>query len=154
MAEDPSVKELGARLEHIKPAANTQARGQGGRRGGGGGWGGAWSWLHAIRMRAESNTLELAPTRTPSPTTLPYSPPPPPTHPYSWQVAAIKGLLGELRLGLRHINTEVVQAARTRDLEGSGSAHFRRVAWQCVGVLARGWMWGTERRGRASRVPL
>lgn len=29
-----------------------------------------------------------------------------------------------MRLGLRQINTEVVQAAKSRDVEGSGSRHF------------------------------
>ena len=40
------------------------------------------------------------------------------------QLAAIKGMIGEVRAGLRAINTEVVQAAKTRDHEGSGSRHF------------------------------
>lgn len=40
------------------------------------------------------------------------------------QLVAIKGLIGEVRLGLRQINTEVVQAAKSRDVEGSGSRHF------------------------------
>ncbi|EFN59313.1 hypothetical protein CHLNCDRAFT_137684 [Chlorella variabilis] len=39
-------------------------------------------------------------------------------------LAALKGLIGEVRLGLRQINTEVVQAAKSRDQEGSGSRHF------------------------------
>jgi hypothetical protein len=29
-----------------------------------------------------------------------------------------------VRLGLRQINTEVVQAAKSREVEGSGSRHF------------------------------
>jgi hypothetical protein len=36
----------------------------------------------------------------------------------------MKGMIGEVRLGLRQINTEVVQAAKSRDQEGSGSRHF------------------------------
>ncbi len=40
------------------------------------------------------------------------------------QLAALKGLIGEVRLGLRQINTEVVQAAKSREVEGSGSRHF------------------------------
>ncbi|KAL4437056.1 hypothetical protein ABPG75_004195 [Micractinium tetrahymenae] len=40
------------------------------------------------------------------------------------QLAAMKGMIGEVRLGLRQINTEVVQAAKSRDMEGSGSRHF------------------------------
>ncbi|PSC67234.1 formin 6 [Micractinium conductrix] len=40
------------------------------------------------------------------------------------QLAALKGLIGEVRLGLRQVNQEVVQAAKSRDVEGSGSRHF------------------------------
>ena len=50
-------------------------------------------------------------TRAPTPT-------PPP------QLSAIKGMIGEVRLGLRVVHNEVVAAAKTRDAEGSGSRHF------------------------------
>lgn len=48
------------------------------------------------------------------------------------QLAAIKGLIGEVRLGLRQINTEVVQVrsrSRGRLAGGSGQA----AGWLCQG---------------------
>jgi hypothetical protein len=33
-------------------------------------------------------------------------------------------MIGEVRVGLRQINTEVVHAARSKDCEASGSRHF------------------------------
>ena len=40
------------------------------------------------------------------------------------QLSAVRGQVGELRLGLRNIHNEVSAAAKTRNVEGSGSGRF------------------------------
>ena len=61
----------------------------------------------------------------PAMTPLPPSPPLP-----SPQLAAIKGLIGEVRLGLRQINTEVVQVSG-----GGGSIEWATALLACVELL-------------------
>ena len=126
LAEDPGLRGMAAQLANVRPTANMQVRIVGvGRLGGGNRQGGSSNvltvgevlmgrWAPASKSILPRRNAPISPISLSNTCTNTYPAP---------QLSAIKGMIGEVRLGLRVVHDEVV-AAKMRDSEGSGSRHF------------------------------